>query len=107
MVIDFEEFRRITETLGGVEMTVYKEFSFRQWTFPEGLNYLDGDLALASIRARYDFADGHRHRMRNQQILVKAVISKLLTAGTLTSQWLKQTDKAILESEDDAELSHR
>ncbi|WP_248842679.1 hypothetical protein, partial [Escherichia coli] len=26
---------------------------------------------------------------------------------TLTSQWLKQTDKAILDSEDDAELAHR
>ncbi|EOT7230407.1 hypothetical protein ACNR1U_005237, partial [Escherichia coli] len=26
--------------------------------------------------------------------------------GTLTSQWLKQTDKAILDSEDDAELAH-
>ncbi|MGQ7120624.1 hypothetical protein ACUN9Z_22855, partial [Escherichia sp. HC-CC4] len=25
----------------------------------------------------------------------------------LTSQWLKQTDKAILDSEDDAELAHR
>ncbi|WP_436799221.1 hypothetical protein, partial [Shigella flexneri] len=23
------------------------------------------------------------------------------------SQWLKQTDKAILDSEDDAELAHR
>ncbi|MDU1107639.1 MAG: hypothetical protein E7A23_15480, partial [Enterobacter sp.] len=30
-----------------------------------------------------------------------------MTAGTLTSQWLKQTDKEILESEDDAELAHR
>ena len=29
-----------------------------------------------------------------------------MTAGTLTSQWLKQTDKAILDSEDDAELAH-
>ncbi|WP_260603497.1 hypothetical protein, partial [Enterobacter hormaechei] len=28
-------------------------------------------------------------------------------AGTLTSQWLKQTDKTILDSEDDAELAHR
>ena len=34
-------------------------------------------------------------------------VSGSMTAGTLTSQWLKQTDKAILESEDDAELAHR
>ncbi|WP_254665336.1 hypothetical protein, partial [Salmonella enterica] len=25
----------------------------------------------------------------------------------LTSQWLKQTDKTILDSEEDAELAHR
>ncbi len=32
-------------------------------------------------------------------------VSGSMTAGTLTSQWLKQTDKAILDSEDDAELT--
>ena len=37
-------------------------------------------------------------------ISVEPLIS--MTAGTLTSQWLKQTDKAILDSEDDAELAH-
>jgi L-cystine uptake protein TcyP (sodium:dicarboxylate symporter family) len=30
-----------------------------------------------------------------------------MTAGTLTSQWLKQTDKTILDSDDNAELAHR
>lgn len=34
-------------------------------------------------------------------------VSGSMTAGTLTSQWLKQTDKTILDSEDDAELAHR
>ena len=31
----------------------------------------------------------------------------LNVSGSMTSQWLKQTDKAILDSEDDAELAHR
>ena len=34
-------------------------------------------------------------------------VSGSMTAGTLTSQWLRQTDKAILDSDDDAELAHR
>lgn len=34
-------------------------------------------------------------------------VSGSMTAGSLTSQWLKQTDKAILDSEDDARLAHR
>ena len=34
-------------------------------------------------------------------------VSGSMTAGTLTSQWLKQTDKTILDSDDNAELAHR
>ena len=34
-------------------------------------------------------------------------VSGSMTAGTLTSQWLRQTDKTILDSEEDAELAHR
>ena len=30
-----------------------------------------------------------------------------MTAGTLTSQWLRQTDKSIFDSEEEAELAHR
>lgn len=30
-----------------------------------------------------------------------------MTAGTLTSQWMKQTDKAIFNNDDEAELIHR
>lgn len=33
-------------------------------------------------------------------------VSGSMTAGTITSQLMKQTDKSILNSEDDAELSH-
>lgn len=34
-------------------------------------------------------------------------VSGSMTAYILTSQWLKQTDKTILDSEEDAELAHR
>ena len=34
-------------------------------------------------------------------------VSGSMTAGTLTSQWLRQTDKDVLNSEEDAELAHR
>ena len=34
-------------------------------------------------------------------------VSGSMTAGTLTSQWLKQTDKAVLDSDEHAELAHR
>ncbi|NKI75563.1 L-cystine transporter [Dickeya sp. CFBP 2040] len=34
-------------------------------------------------------------------------VSGSMTAGTLTSQWLKQTDKAVFNRDDDAALTHR
>ncbi|WP_276642989.1 L-cystine transporter [Siccibacter turicensis] len=34
-------------------------------------------------------------------------VSGSMTAGTLTSQWMKQTDKAVLNSDEKAELAHR
>ncbi|WNN50083.1 L-cystine transporter [Siccibacter colletis] len=34
-------------------------------------------------------------------------VSGSMTAGTLTSQWMKQTDKAVMNSDEEAELVHR
>ena len=34
-------------------------------------------------------------------------VNGAMTAGTITSQILKQTDKQVFESEDDGELAHR
>ncbi|UYU33415.1 L-cystine transporter [Siccibacter colletis] len=34
-------------------------------------------------------------------------VSGSMTAGTLTSQWMKQTDKAVMNSDEEAELAHR
>lgn len=85
MVIDFEGFRGVTDALGGVDVTVYKEFTSRSVTFPEGLNHLDGEKALTFVRARYPFADGDFQRMRNQQALMKALVTKLASTGTLSN----------------------
>ncbi|AGP30128.1 LCP family protein [Corynebacterium terpenotabidum] len=84
-IIDFEGFRGLTDALGGVDVPVYKEFTSYGRTFPEGLNHLDGDGALSFVRARYPFADGDFQRIRNQQAFLKAVISKLVSVGTLTN----------------------
>lgn len=84
-VIDFEGFRSVTDALGGVDVMVYEEFSNGSVTFPEGLNHLDGEKALTFVRTRYAFADGDFRRMRNQQSLVKSLIAKMSSAGTLSN----------------------
>ncbi|VTP61931.1 Transporter of cystine tcyP [Serratia rubidaea] len=34
-------------------------------------------------------------------------VSGSMTAGTVTSQLMKQTDKSVMDSEDDVELAHQ
>ncbi|MFC3299529.1 LytR family transcriptional regulator [Arthrobacter agilis] len=85
--IDFEGFKGLTEALGGVEVNNPVAFQSRGSqgeNFDQGPITLEGDSALKFVRERYAFSDGDYQRVKNQQLFVKAVISKVLTAGTLT-----------------------
>ncbi|WDF32145.1 LCP family protein [Arthrobacter agilis] len=85
--IDFEGFKGLTEALGGVEVNNPVAFQSRGSKgeyFEQGPITLEGDSALKFVRERYAFDDGDYQRVKNQQLFVKAVISKVLTAGTLT-----------------------
>lgn len=85
--IDFEGFKGLTDALGGVE--VNNEIAFQSSGsegefFAAGPITLQGESALKFVRERYAFSDGDYQRVKNQQLFVKSVIGKLLTADTLT-----------------------
>ncbi|GHD41749.1 LytR family transcriptional regulator [Mycetocola manganoxydans] len=80
-IVDFEGFKGITNALGGVE--VDNPVAFK--SFEQGLNTLNGDEALQFVRERKSFADGDYQRVRNQQIYIKGVLRKILSAETLTN----------------------
>lgn len=87
-LIDFAGFRRVTDALGGVDMNVERTITsihkpYR--TFTKGKNHFNGAEALDYIRQRYQFPDGDFARMRNQQLFLKAIMDKAVSAGTLTS----------------------
>lgn len=86
-IVDFEGFKGITDALGGVTVDNPIAFTSRdpRIDFPQGAVELDGDSALAFVRERYAFRDGDYQRARNQQAFIKAVMSKTLTAETLTN----------------------
>jgi anionic cell wall polymer biosynthesis LytR-Cps2A-Psr (LCP) family protein len=85
-IVDFSGFKGVTNALGGVD--VYNATGFMSSHMPghyfeQGTHTLNGAEALAFVRERYAFADGDFQRARNQQAYLKAVIDKVLSAGTL------------------------
>ncbi|WP_019482987.1 LCP family protein [Arthrobacter sp. TB 23] len=87
-IIDFEGFTGLTNALGGV--TVNNEIAFQSRGadgefFDQGEINLRGESALKFVRERYAFTDGDYQRVKNQQLFIKAIMSKFLTAETLTN----------------------
>jgi LCP family protein required for cell wall assembly len=87
-LVDFQGFKGITNALGGVEIDnpiAFESTSMPNKSFALGLNTLNGEEALAFVRERYAFNDGDYQRARNQQIYIKGVLRKILSAETLTN----------------------
>ena len=108
VLIDFGGFRDVINALGGIDMNVEQSITsihppFRKFT--KGPNHFDGDEALDYARQRYQFPDGDFARMRHQQQMMKAIMDKGVSSGTVTSPgklnaFLKAVTKAITVDRD-------
>jgi LCP family protein required for cell wall assembly len=88
MVIDWSGFKKLTDAVGGVDITVDKTVSRRNgpggvWT--AGTHHMNGDDALDYVRERYGLPRGDLDRTHRQQNFLRAVLSKMLTGGTFTN----------------------
>ncbi|MFV0364825.1 MAG: LCP family protein [Suipraeoptans sp.] len=85
--LNFESFSEIVDALGGI--TVDSEIAFTtrhgNYEISEGTNALDGEQALGFVRERYSFMDGDNQRGKNQQLVLTAIIDKLLSPQILTN----------------------
>lgn len=86
--VDFEGFKGLTDAVGGV--TINNPRAFRQsivngMYFPEGIQTLDGEQALAFVRERKSFPGSDYQRVKNQQLYVKALLGQILSKDTLTN----------------------
>lgn len=88
--VNFSTVELLVDAIDGIE--VYSDYSFTSWIgdfyFEEGYNYLDGERALAFARERYSFEDGDFQRNKNQQIVLKAIISKVTQSSTLLTNYV-------------------
>ncbi|MGK5738666.1 LCP family protein [Micromonospora sp. URMC 103] len=89
-MVDFSGFKEIVDALGGVNIDVEKGFTTAyalngSRTFPTGPQTMNGAAALDYARERHAFADGDFARIRHQQQVIKAILDKAASGGTLAS----------------------
>jgi len=82
--IDFQGFKDLVDAIGGVEVTIPKPFT-KAGTHYEGTMTLNGEQALWFARERHSFIDSDYQRVKDQQILMSAIIKQTLSKSTLTS----------------------
>lgn len=95
--INFSTLTKSIDLLDGID--VYSDKTFtpytnKNMTINEGVNHMNGEMALAFARERYTYATGDRHRGQNQQAIITAMIKKLTNGGYVTKY------KDILQSLD-------
>ena len=83
-LIDFEGIQGLVDTLDGVDVKVPEDFEADGHQYTKGTQHLNGEEALAFVRARKQFSEGDFQRNRNQQAVLQGIISKLISADTLT-----------------------
>lgn len=82
--VNFSSLIKLVDVLGGVD--VYSEYTFNTsgHQFNKGYNYVNGESALAFSRARYNFIDGDRQRVKNQQAVITAIVNKAMSPAILS-----------------------
>ncbi|SDN43982.1 transcriptional attenuator, LytR family [Geodermatophilus siccatus] len=84
VAIDFEGLIQVTDDLGGVDVVVAETTSNGPYTFPAGVNHLDGDQARWYLGQRYGLPGGDFDRVRRQQQYLQAMFGKLFSSDTFT-----------------------
>src|SRR3954449_1577618 len=94
VAIDFDGIIRVTDDLGGVDVVVADTTTWGPYTFPAGVNHLNGDKARWYLGQRHGLEGGDFDRVKRQQQYLRAMFAKLFSANTFTSP--SKLDKALL-----------
>jgi LCP family protein required for cell wall assembly len=85
-MVDWDGFEEITDSLGGVSVTVVGH----------GTQNLKGKAALKYVRDRFTVPGGDFDRVKRQQNFLRAVLIKLVDRGTLTNPFkLRSTVESV------------
>ncbi|UPK74300.1 LCP family protein [Nocardioidaceae bacterium SCSIO 66511] len=86
-LIDWEGFERLTDALGGVEVTVPEtvEDTKHDQTWTKGSHNLNGEDALLYVRQRYGLPGGDFDRIKRQQAFMRSLLGETLSGDTMRS----------------------
>ena len=93
--VGFNTVIKLVDMVGGVD--VYSDKSFTPWTnrkitIKQGVNHMNGEMALAFARERKTYNGGDRHRIQNQQDVISAIIKKVTNAKELLTKYTSILD---------------
>jgi LCP family protein required for cell wall assembly len=94
VAIDFDGIIQVTDDLGGVDVVVAEKSSNGPYTFPAGVNHLNGDQARWYLGQRHGLPGGDFDRVRRQQQYLKAMFGQLFSSDTFTDP--ARLDRAMI-----------
>lgn len=84
--VNFTTLVDIVDELGGITVNSNYDFtSIDGYHFSKGENNLNGKKALSFARERQAFSEGDRVRVENQQLVLTAIINKVLSPSIITN----------------------
>ena len=110
-MVDFSGFKEIVDALDGIDIDVEQSFTSThslnpggRREFVKGPQTMDGAAALDYARERYAFANGDFARIKHQQQVIKAILDKAASGGTLSNpgklnSFVKATASAVAVDE--------
>ena len=87
--VNFTTIEKVVDAIGGIDVNSDFAFKFADpgrrmfFTYKKGLNHLNGKQALGFARERESFSDGDVQRVKDQQKVIDAMISKMASSRTL------------------------
>lgn len=96
--VGFDAVTELVDAVGGVDVTVAPGYAVNSLTCTprygvhEGVNHLNGELALSFARERYAYTEGDRQRTKNQQLVLKGIVDKI------TSPSIVQNYSSIMDA---------
>ena len=96
--VGFDAVTELVDAVGGVDVTVAPGYAVNSLTCTprygvhEGVNHLNGELALSFARERYAYTEGDRQRTKNQQLVLMGIVDKI------TSPSIVQNYSSIMDA---------